>query len=316
MRRKCTLAIILALAAAAAAVAQQPRTIPWQLDVQQSIALAKQHNRPLMFYVLGSSSRRDNRIERDQKRSFADPRVVQLSLRFVPVKLSQYQHRDLLTGWGLSEHSNMVVVFVTPTGERIDEIGAAGVANADSFAQKIHLVYNFYRQKMYDQELREKLQNANTGSADLRSALKLVGDMVIEKADADIIKLLERPQLDAAVTKQCYDVLAVLSTNASVDTLLAQATGPDAKTAKTASSALTDCTPGAAEYLLTALKGDDLNARVVAYQAMVKICRLRNVKPARFWEGDNERVQAEEIKRVEEIVVNLARKWKALNVYR
>ena len=50
--------------------------IRWQSDPQQAVAASQQTQLPLMCYLIGSSDDRDQRLERDQRRAMADPRVI------------------------------------------------------------------------------------------------------------------------------------------------------------------------------------------------------------------------------------------------
>lgn len=313
---KAALVAVLVWAMIPAAGAQQKGTINWSLRPKESISLAQKYKRPLMFYVLRSSRHRDHDLERDQKRAFADPVVYYLSQRFVSVKLSQYQHRDLLKKWGLSDRANMIIVFTNPKGEKIDEISAGGVGNPDSLAQKMYLVFNFYRQQLYDEELRPTLENTKASVADLKKALGYVKDFTIEKADAAVIEILKRDRLDKGVEKLCYDVLAQLSTRPGLEELFTLALSEDRVAANAARKALGKCTPAAAEMMLPDLESDDPAVRLLAYKSATKICKVRSVKADRFWDGKNEQVKAKEIERVTKLVQSEAKRWRKRNEYR
>ena len=47
--------------------AQQGSEIKWSLQAERGVAQAQQAKRPLMFWVLGGSDSRDDRLERDQR---------------------------------------------------------------------------------------------------------------------------------------------------------------------------------------------------------------------------------------------------------
>ncbi|MFQ5806734.1 MAG: hypothetical protein ACE5I3_09820 [Phycisphaerae bacterium] len=302
---RCLLILAAALLLGSHAAAQQNAAIRWSLNVEQSVAQAQRAKWPLMFWVLGRSSSRDERIERDQKRAFRDPLVAELSSRFVTVRLSRSRHRDLLEQWGLPPRTNLEIVFVTPAGEKIDTLAPQGVANADVLTRKMTLVFRHYRQQMFEQEIKPKLEDEETSDEDLRSALGLVAKFLILSADQSVVKVLEGQSLSATVRGAAYDTLAALSTSASVKALLERVTGDER-----AAAALTRCTPAAAEQMLAALDGEDPDQRLIVYRAVTRICRVHDVKADRFWQGRIESLKQKEIDRVRRIVAATAKRWR------
>jgi hypothetical protein len=285
--------------------AQADDAISWSLKVEECIARARQTNLPLMFWVLGRSASRDHRIESAQKRAFRDPLVVELSRRFVTVRLSRSRYRDQLEKWNLSPRTNLEIVFATPTGEKIDTLSPLGVGEPEVLARKMVLVFRHYREVFFETELRPKLEDDKTSDADLRAALKQVTELLILPADQCVVALLDRESLSDGVRKQVFETLAALSTAASVDALLKQAA-----TDENARATLARCTPDAAERMLTELEGDDANLGLAVYRAVTRICRIRDVKPDRFWEGRNRVVKRKEIERVRRIVTSVAERWR------
>jgi hypothetical protein len=304
-------AVVLAAALAQLAAAQQ-RPINWNEDVEKGIAQAKKANKPIMFYVLGSSSNRDDRLEREQKRAFSNARVTRLANQFVTVKLANYQQRvDLLKKWGLPEHANQIIVFASPDGKMIDQIGGWGVDK--SLAEKMELVLDKYRQELYEQDIRPKLEDAKTSPSELKAAIARVKELEIKQADKPLAEILKRERLDEGAARLIYDALAELSTDTSVAALIERATSADQKAASAAKTALAKCNPAGAEFMLKTLAGDNKEARAVAYEAIAKICKLKNVKPPKFWENADERLQKEEIDSVTELVKKDAAAWKKRN---
>jgi len=303
-RRLPILVAILSLAPGAAA--QPHKTIPWSLQVEQGVAHARQTKRPLMFWVLGRSDSRDPRIERAQKRAFRDSLVIEMSRRFVTLRLSRSRHRDLLEGWNLSPKTNLEIVFATPSGEKIDRLAPLGVAEPDVLVRKMVLVFRHYRQVLFDTEIRPKLEDEETADKDLRAGLRLVAELLILSADQTVIDLLERESLSTAARNEIYDTLAALSTPAGVETLLKQASADE----RAAAAALLRCTPGAAEQMLADLEVDDVDLQLAVYRAVTRICKIRDVKPDRFWQGRNQVVKRREIDRVRQIVTAVAKRWR------
>lgn len=285
--------------------AQQKSAITWSNNIEQSVALAKQTRRPLMFWVLGRSDSRDHRVERDQKQAFRDPLVVEMSSRFITAKLSRSRYRDQLVKWNLSPKTNLEIVFVTPHGERIDTLAPQGVRKADVLARKMALVYWHYRQVMFERELKPKLEDESASDEELKPVLRLIAEFLILSADQSVINLFERESLSVGLGGEAYETLAALSTPVSVKFLLEQAVEDDR-----AAAALSRGTPDAAEQMLPALDGKDPALRLAVYRAVTRICKLREVKTDRFWEGRYQTVKQKEIDRVRRLVTAAAQRWR------
>ena len=286
--------------------------IRWQSDPQQAVAVSQQTQLPLMCYMLGSSDDRDQRLERDQRRAMADPRVILLSKRFVPVRISRVRHRQFLEQLHLRETDNMKISFVAPDGSELGDIGSSGIANADALVQKMALVFDFHRQRMFDRELRPVLENKESKPDEIRTALLRVRDFTIVGADATVAALLDRQGIDKGTGTLCYEVLAQLSTKVAVTKLLERSAAGD----ETATAALTKCTPEAAEMMLEQLVGADGVVRLDIYRAVGKICRVKSVKADRWWEKAKDRLKTKEIERIRGLVETASKQWKAQNEYR
>jgi hypothetical protein len=299
------LVLAIALVGTVCAAAQQAVGIQWSLKVEESVAQAQRTKRPLMFWVLGRSASRDHRIERDQKRAFQDSLVVEMSSRFVPVRLSRSRYRDLLEGWDLSPKTNLEIVFTTPAGEKIDTLAPLGACDPETLARKMTLVFRHYREVLFTTDVKPKLEDQDASARDIEAALNLISDFLILSADQAVIKLLEREQITPEIRKAAYQTLAALSTPAGVQVVLEHAA-----TDELAAAALSGCTPDAAEQMLVALDGDDPDLRLAVYHAVTRICKLRDVKSDRFWQGRYERVKREEIERIRQLVTARARRWR------
>ncbi len=77
MERSYLLPVVLGLLCCSVASAQS--AISWMDDPKAGVEAAKKSKKPLMIYVLAGTKDRDEEIERGQKRSLADPRVVKMS---------------------------------------------------------------------------------------------------------------------------------------------------------------------------------------------------------------------------------------------
>ncbi len=303
MSRTLASAATLAGLMASLAVGQ---TLRWSMNFEQAVALAQRTHKPLMVYIVSRTGDRDDDMEASQKRAFRNPIVAEVARRFVAVKISRSRYRPLLKKWGLPPRTNLEVVFVRPDGTLIDRLSPSGVGDADAFVEKMVLVFRAYRQAFYEREVRPALTGAEAKPRDILRAIKWIRDFNIQSADRDLVVLLDR-NLPDSVRRKIYDTLAQLSTRPGVKALLERAKSGD----KQAASALSRCTPEAAEWMLDDLGGPDTQAHLLVYHAVTKICRIPRVKPDRFWQGKVERLKREEIERVRRIVRDVAKKWRA-----
>lgn len=296
--------VLLMLLCGNAAQAQE-RMLRWRTDVENAISEAKKRNMPLMFYITRASDSRDQDIERDQKRSFQDPRVFEMSRKFICVQMSRSQYKDQIEKWGIRSNMQLYVVYCQPDGTKIDWQDPLGVATPQGFAEKMARVFAVHRKAVYETDVKPKLVEEKAPAADLKAALETVRQLNVLDADADVAKLLTRKDLDDKTRTDVYDTLAALSTKLAVDALLAEVKAADDPAAK----ALQETTPGAAPLLLPSLDKEGPQ-QVAAYNAVVKTCKIKNPKPPRFWEGKNERVKREELERVKKQAEQVARRWK------
>lgn len=270
--------------------------IRWTLNVQQAVAQARKTNTPLMFYIKGSSGGDDDieDFERDHKRAFADPRVYALSKKFVCVQLSRSRYRQQLEQWQISPRTNLNIVFAAPSGERIGfPLAASAIAVPATLAAKMQEVYERWGRHLFKSEVHPTLSNAESKPADLQKALDLAKRYEMRDADRDVLALLDR-KLDKRTQSKCLDALAAIASKLAVDALVDRAAGGDRLAAK----ALQELRPAGVPTLLTYLGGEDMARHIVAYHAVVKVCRIRGAKPDAFWKGLNAASKQREIDRV------------------
>lgn len=305
------LAALTVLASAAQICFAQAQQIQWLRDAREGVSIAKQNNRPIMFYVIGSKEDRPDDTD-EHRRAFQDPTVLKLSRHFVPVRIARAQNRELVREWGLGD-SALDLVFTTPDGKRIDTLSSGGIARASSLANKMFLVFDKFRNEHYDAELKPVLEKADAPPAEVKKAVQAVDDLVITRADAALLALLEREKLEPALRKITLDTLAKLSTAPAVQSLLKLAPSD-----KAAADALAACTPVAAEQTILPVllnSGND-DEKLLAYKAVTTICKVRDPKPDKFWSGKNEAVKTAELDRVQKLVRKTAEDWKRKNEYR
>ena len=311
MHRRTAIAIVL-LCGAAVGLAQMPQAIEWQRDPARAVAQSQQTKLPIMFWVLGSSSDRDSKLEHDQRQAFADPDVVRRSQRYITARLSRSVNRDILEQLKLPRSTNMEIVFVSPSGDVLDRLSPSGVARASSLAQKMKLVFDAYRQRMFTQELQPILEKPDATPDELRDVLERVRSFNITVADAGLIKLLDRKGLDRKTERLCCEVLGGLSTKAGVDRLLTLS----AEDNVLATDALAECTPAAAEMMLESLEAEDEQGKYIrldVYNAVTKICRIKTRKSEKWWARVKVELRQKEIERVTELVKESSKRWKEQN---
>lgn len=278
------------------------QAITWGNDLAEGVAQAKKQGLPLLLYVTAASRDRDDDRESQHRKAFSNPQVIEWTRRFIPVRVSRSRYRDQLDEWNAAT-ANQIVLFVTPDGKLIDQLGPEGVGNVSSFSQKMQLVFRKFREDIYNDEVKPKL-TADADAAALRMALKRVDHYRLLAADQALAKQLEREDLPADIRRSVFQALAELSTRPAVTALLNRALEEE-----DAAAALTKCTPAAAEQMLEALLGSDGQVNVLVYQAVTRIAKVPNAKPERFWEGKNDKVKQDEVERVKKLVTTAARKW-------
>lgn len=308
MFHMCALTLTAILLTSSTATAQ--RKVSWTRDVQAAVAKSKQTKLPLMFLIEGDSRERDQRLDDERRKAMLDDRVVYAARRFIPVIVvrSDSRQQDLFRRLQVPASANMDVVFSTPDGEKIDTFSA--LHQPDTFAQKMTLVFNAYRDQFYKQELKGVIDDP-TNVANTIKALKFVEAFTIESADRDVVKLLEKASGNPRLKQQAMETLAALSTEPAVEALWKEALLGPGESGRAAAKALEKITPAAAERVMRqGFNSGDPRELVLAYNVVTAACSIKDAKPDRFWEGDNQRVQKQELERVTRIVENKAQRWR------
>lgn len=301
---RATILLVLALGGGSA-LAQT--SVQWRDDAQRAVQEAQTTKRPLMVYVRGSLSDIDDKIKHAHRDAFQHPRIVQLSGLYVPLRLSRSGDRDVLDQFHFSQTANLIINFVSPTGEELGTISAVGIGNVQSLAEKMLKVFETFTTRLFDAEIRPMLDDQNSTTGQLQDALQVVGRYRIERAENTLVGMLDRPRLDNTVRNAIYDVLAALSTPSSVDALLKLAQQGDAR----AGEALKKCTPVGAELLLRELDADAEIFPYGIYEAVAASCNIRKTKPERWFERVNAKLRQQEVDRVSQLVHQTAEQWRA-----
>jgi hypothetical protein len=288
--------------------AGQTQPIQWLGNVSQGVSQAQRVGLPIMFYVSGASkSEGDNDMKDAQQVAFRDPLVGGIAReRFVPIRLPRStETKQLLEQLGApTEHGNYVL-FVTPEMKVISTAGAGQVADAKVLAGQMTAAFRQFRKELFERELKPKLESADTPVTDVISIFRKIEKLLIMEADESVVQLIKEGRLKPNVLKQAYGVLARLSTPKCAEALLEAAPGD-----KLAEQALGRCEPGVADVLIAALESESFDKSVIAYEALVKICKIGGKKSRAFWGGQNERLMKEELDRVERAARAAAQRWK------
>ncbi len=305
MHRMLGIALGLVLLTPAAAIGQSG-SINWLRDAAQAAKQAEQTGKPIMFYVVSRQGDRPDEIETAQKESFRNPIVVELSKRFVCSQLSRSRFPELLEKWGLPPRTNLEILFVTPQGEQVGaKLSPSDVASAKALAQRMANAFDQYRKQVFDKDLKPILESDESKPAEVKRVLNVVRQLTILSADVAVKKYAEREGIDDQLRQDAYDTLAVLSTPAAVDFLFTRGL-EEPGLVKT----LAKCTPGAAARLADFVGGPDAAKSLLAYNAVTKICKIKDAKNDKFWDGDNQKALEREIDRVKNEVQRVAARWK------
>ncbi|TWT40288.1 hypothetical protein RAS1_39960 [Phycisphaerae bacterium RAS1] len=306
MSARTWLVFVLLAGPALAAAQSKNQQIQWETNSQRGIATAQQSHRPLMIYVVGSTDERENQLENAQRRSFANADVLSVSRRFVCVRVSRSQGRNLLRDLDLSVLGNMEIVFISPDAKMIDRVAPSEVAAPDAFCQKMAAAFDSYRTGLFNNELKPKLEDKEAKAADLKIALGFIREFTILKADETVVKVAKDQAVTKDVRAAAFDTLALLATKPAVETLLEAARAGDAD----AGARLGDVLPGGAEYMLEALEDNDSKFAIKVYDSLLKICQIKNKKPASFWEKAPEKQRRDELERVKQAARETAKRWR------
>lgn len=291
---------------ALAAAQSKNQQIQWDTNTQRGIANAQKAHRPMMMYVLGSTDERENQLENAQRRSFANPHVLNVAGRFVCIRVQRGQARNIMRDLDLSVMGNMEVVFVTPDAKLLDRVAPSEVANPVTFCQKMAAAFDKYRNGLFDSELKPKLEDKDAKPADLKIALGFVREFTILKADQTVVKVAKDQAVTRDVRAAAFDTLAYLSTRPAVETLLEAARAGDAD----AAARLTDVLPCGTEFMLDALEDNDAKFAIKVYDALAKICQIKNKKAVSFWDKASDKQRRDELDRVKQIVREAAQRWR------
>lgn len=278
--------------------------IVWSRDVRASIDFAQSADRPLMILV-GSSPLTYEQLYEHGRRGpainpFADPRVIEAARIFVPLQVpgGHGTAHDLLGG-RVPARVNRVLVLLTPEGDILGQYGIAG--SPENLAEELRLASRAYGRKLFETKLKTVLENGHSSEKTVGAVLRKIRYFEIVEADAAVISLAERPRLGAAVQRQAYETLANLSTSPATDYLVDRAVQGGRIDASVARRALEAVRIPAAAHLLTMLDADELDRRLVAYRALVRVLRISNSKADRFWEIAAQGPREQEIERVKRL---------------
>ncbi len=296
-------AVLIVLSIVSGAVAQT-RPVQWISNPGDAVKLAKRTQKPLLFFVPGEDL---GDLEDQQQVVLRDPLVRELiGDRFVGARLTRSTNNaELFTKWNAPTKYGQYMLVVTPDGDLIGMIGAEVVARKDAFLGALTNHFRSYRSSLFEKELLPEFKREKLNRNNVSKALGYIKAFIITDADNALVEFLGR-ELDDGTRKRVYETLAELSTDAAI-TALAKAAESD----PVAATAMKKVTPAAAAQLATSALVVNGEVRVHVYDAITSVAKIRDAKPARFWETADEGPKQEEIKRVSELVKEEAAKWNA-----
>jgi hypothetical protein len=304
--RICLLALV-PLVLASPAWAQ--KAIRWNNDVAKAFEAARERDVPVLSYIKGSTGDEDDieDFERDHRKAFDDPRIIELAQRFICVQMSRSRHRDILKKWRLPDRANLHVVIADGKGDLLDQLSPAEIANVNALGKTMSGAWRRFADALFKEKIEPILAAGDSKPKQLQDALKEIRSGLIVSADPAVRGLLDRAELDAKTRLDALKTIGELSTPDGVKLLLNLTVGGD----KDALKALHGATPEGAEHLLDLIGSTETpGLGPAAYAAVCKICRIQGGKPDKFWEGDNATAQQKEIDRVKEAAAKVIERWK------
>lgn len=260
-------------------------TVRWETRLEAAVQASRRTLQPLMLHVLGSREDRSDEYDRKQTIAFSDDAVVRAAQRFIPVRINQYEQRDLLRQLGVSTGpaGNQSVVWITPDFKLLDQLSAGGATVPESLIAKMDSAMKRYRDVVFEQ-IKPRLEDEEAEQDELERLFKVIAELDIAQADSLVVAILERPKVDVRLRKDGYEVLADLSTPPAVTRLFQHSLAEDQAVATAAARAIRDLEPPAAAHLFPYLHNEYAVVRQAAYQAIGEIAGVRTRLPRNFWE--------------------------------
>jgi hypothetical protein len=285
-------------------LAKQP--VEWLEEVEQAVAQSKQTQRPILFYIIPRGEDSTELMDK-QKQSFRDPLVAGIIReRFTAFQMRKSTlARTLLEQMGAADATPLSIVVSTPDPKLVGMISAEEIVEPQMLAQKLTQLFRTYRSDLFRKQLQPILTDEKASAENVISALQLVEEFLITEADDAVVELLNREKLSALIKERTFKTLAALSTPRSTGALLQAALEDEA-----AKEALATCTPGATETLVSALDPKDMDRHIIAYEALVRIFKIEDPRPADFWKNAAEELATQEIERVKKIATEAAEQWR------
>jgi hypothetical protein len=304
MTRSIPISLACVLLSLSSTLAKEP--VEWIEGIEQGVAQSKQTQRPILFYLIPRGEDSTDLLDKQQQ-SFRDPLVAGIIReRFIAIQMPKSTlARTLLEQMGAADATPLSIVVSTPGPKLVGMISAEEIIEPQVLAQKLTELFRTYRSDLFRKQLQPILTDENASAEKVASALQLVEEFLITEADDAVVELLTREKLSALIKERTYKTLAALSTPRGTGALLRAALEDEA-----AKEALTQCTPAAAETLVSALDPKDMDRHAVAYEALVQIFKIENPRPADFWKNAEKKLATQEIERVKKIATEAAERWR------
>ncbi len=292
--------------------AQNP--VQWSGSVSQSVARARESLLPLLFWVSGGRDFEGDDLEEAQLESFRDRTVVAIIHKdFVPVRVSRSSRvMEEAAKLGLPTTHGLYAAVMTPDGKLIAQIGPGEIAEPAAFAKRLAAAFTQYRDDLYNNDLKPKLENFETPKAEARLAAQTVWRLGILSADTVLVRLLDRPDLTAGERGRLYGALTTLATKPCIEAVLARAGAGD----EDAVRALCRAEPGALEFLVPELpgeqgeQGEPTKRQMAAYRACMMLCHFTPAMAEGWWAKAEAAARKKELDRLRAKSERVLEYWK------
>lgn len=293
--------------AIAAAVHVVAGPIQWMNDPTDAVKAARERRLPIYYYVPGSrdQEREAENWEDAHNKSHRNPRVEAMVVeRFIPLRLQRGSQNDwFFEKAGIDKTKGRHGGVVTPELELLENLGSRELLRSKVVLNQLTSGFRKFRRQLYDQELAPVIRDPSSKPAAVHSSLDFVRRYFIQKAEDDLIGLLQR-DLPAATRKKVYETMAALSSPKCAAELLERAAADPA-----AARAMGSCEPVAAPTIANGMNEEYDQRHVDAYNAVCDILDLKNRKTATFWKTAHKDAKAGEVNRVRKIAEERAKLW-------
>lgn len=279
--------------------------LPWETDESAGVRAAQKQQRPICFWLcsdIDCNEREErNNVDRDReniRKALRDAGVERAAAPFVLISVNPGVGRKVkqqLKGKPLE------LIITSEDGTELARLPRREAADVAKLRAFFRGGLAAYRRVVYERELLPVLESGTTRPDALRKALAGVKKLGEPSADAAVIAVLARSELDARTQGLCFETLAELSTKDAVAELL-RWSGRHEMAAKS----LRRLKPSAAPLLVEHVQDAAAPEFVHAYGAAAHLAKLSGPKSAAWWTTANPAARDAEIARLKARVAEVA----------